>query len=248
MHLPEIDRYGRGESPLHRLDPRLKLLALAFFLLATNLTWELSPAILFLLVALLLVLLSRLPARFVLWHLRAPAALGLLLALFVALGTPGSPLPGPFTREGLVLGATVLFKVLASFLYFLSLVATAPLFRTLQAARALGVPEKLLALLLFTYRYLFVLLDRARNLSLAMQARGFRERTDRRTYELKARLYALLFLRAYEETERVLLAMYARGFSNPGVPPPHPLTGAQVLKGLPLLSLALLLLILNLFW
>ncbi len=248
MHLPEIDRYGRGHSPLHRLDPRLKLPALGVFLLATNLTWKLPLAALFLLVAFLLTLLSRLPTNFVLWHLRAPAALGLILAFLLAIFTPGAPLVGPVTREGANLAATVFFKILASFLYFISMVATAPLFRTIQAARALGAPEKLLALFLFTYRYLFALLDRARNLSLAMQARGFREKTDRRTYELKARLYALLFLRAYEETERVLLAMYARGFSNPRVTLPQPLTSAQVLRGLPLLSLALLLLALNFFW
>ncbi|MBX6423841.1 energy-coupling factor transporter transmembrane protein EcfT [Thermosulfurimonas sp. F29] len=248
MHLPEIDRYGRGESPLHNLDERLKLLALALFLLAVNLTWDLSRALLFLGVSVALLLLSRLPLGFVLWHLRAPAGLALILAIFLALFGNRTPTSAPLALPGLTLAITVLCKILACFIFFLALVATAPLFETVRAARALGVPEKLLILFLFTYRYLFTLLDQARNLSLALQARGFREGTNRRTYEIKARLYALLFLRAYEDTEKVLLAMYARGFSSPKVPPLEPLTPRQLLKASPLLGLAILLLLGNFFW
>ncbi|RUM88287.1 MAG: cobalt ECF transporter T component CbiQ [Thermodesulfatator sp.] len=248
MHLPEIDRYAHGQSPLHRLDPRLKLLALVLLLLATNLTRQLPGALIALSGALGLVLLSRLPLPFLLWHLKAPALLALLLGLGLALFTPGEPLLGPITAEGLLLGITLIMKVLACFLYFLALVATAPLFSTIRAARSLGIPEKLLALLIFTYRYLFVFLDRARNLSLAMQARGFREGTNKHTYETKARLYALLFLRAYEDTERILLAMQARGFSSPKVPGLPPLNREQLLQALPLFTLPLALLALNFLW
>ncbi len=248
MHLPEIDRYGYGESPLHRLDPRLKLLALGLLLLATNLVREIRGALGALGGALLLTLLSGLPIRFLLWHLKAPLSLALLLALGLAFFTPGTPLLGPLTLQGLLLGATVFLKVLACFLYFLALVATSPLFQTLRAARSLGLPEKLLALLVFTYRYLFVLLDRARNLALAMQARGFREGTNLSTYRTKARLYAFLLLHAYENTERILLAMQARGFSSPRVPALPPLSRREILRGFPLFLWAFALLGIGFLW
>ena len=248
MHLPEIDRYADGRSPLHRLDPRTKLVALAGLLLAPHLIHQLPGAVAALSGALLLILLSRLPARFLLWHLKAPTILALLLGLGLAFFTPGEPLLGPLTLQGLLLGLTLIMKVLACFLYFLALVATEPLFSTIRAARSLRVPEKLLALLIFTYRYLFVFLDRARNLSLAMQARGFREGTNRHTYESKARLYALLFLRAYENTERILLAMQARGFSSPRVPALPPLQKKQLLQALPLFVLPFALLAVNFLW
>jgi len=248
LHLPEIDRYGRLESPIHRVDPRLKLATLGGFLLAVNLTWDLYKAAFFLIAGVGLLFLSRLPVRFVLWHLRAPAGLALVVGFFLALFTPGPRSLGPFTLPGLLLAATVLTKVLACFAFFLAMVATAPLFQTLKAAKALLIPEKLLALLLFTYRYLFTLLDQLQHLTLAMQARGFREGTNRRTYQMKARLYALLLLRAYQDTEKVLLAMYARGFSSPRLSSLPPLSMGEFLRGVPLLLLALFLLGIDFFW
>ncbi|QJA06633.1 energy-coupling factor transporter transmembrane protein EcfT [Thermosulfurimonas marina] len=238
MHLPEIDRYGRGTSPLHRLDPRLKLAALFSFLLATALARNPSAAGLSLALALGLVILSRLPASFVWWHLRAPLALGLLLALVLSLTAP----------QGLFLSFTILLRIGASFLFFLALVGTSPLPETLRAAAALKAPEKLLALFVMSYRYAYTLLDDLRHLQLAMVARGFRERSNLATYRLKARLYALLLLRAHEETERTLRAMYARGFHHLRHGRPAPLQTRKVLAGLPLLAAAGLLLFLNILW
>ncbi len=247
MHLPEIDRYSHLNSFFHRLDPRLKLLSLFILLLGTNLTWKLIPAGTFFLLALFFLGISRLPAGFIWWHLRAPLFLALVLGTILALLPPQNPLH-PSTQN-LLLALLVDMKILGSFIFFLVMVATSPLFRTLQAARSLGVPEKLLALFLFTYRYLFVLLDHLRYLRLAMLARGFRERTDLTTYTLRARLYALLFWRAFEETERILLAMYARGLgSSLPIRVLPPLTFQEIMAGIPLLALSFALLGFSIFW
>jgi len=247
LHLPEIDRYSRKNGLLNRLDPRIKLLSLGLLLLGVNLTWHLQVAGLFFGISLAMLLVSGLPLNFVCWHLKAPAALAFLVGGLLALSGPGKFFAWP-TTESLTLGFTVILKVLSSFIFFLALVGTSPLFKTLRAARSLGVPEKLLALFVFTYRYTFILLDSLKNLKIAMIARGFREKTDLHTYRLKGRLYAFLLWRAYEETERVLLAMYARGFSSLSVRALSPIRKNEIFTGLPLLGLSFLLLAFAIFW
>ena len=247
MHLPEIDRYSQKDGPLNRIDPRIKLLSLGLILLAVNLTWHLKVAGLFLGISIVMLSVSGLPLNFVLWHLRAPAAIALLIGGLLSISSPGKTFGSP-TPESLALGLTVILKVLSSFIFFLSLVGTSPLFKTIRAARSLGVPEKLLALFIFTYRYVFVLLDDFGTLKLAMIARGFREKTNFHTYRLKARLYALLLWRAYEETEKVLLAMYARGLSSLTVQGLSPIGKDEIFTGIPLLGISLLLLGFSIFW
>ena len=215
--------------------------------MAVNLTWHLKTAGLFFGTSLGMLLITRLPWHFVLWHLKAPATVALLVGGLLSLSGPGKTFSSP-TTESLTLGLTVILKVLSCFIFFLSLVSTSPLFKTLRAARSLGVPEKLLVLFVFTYRYVFMLLDDLATLKLAMVARGFREKSDLKTYRLKARVYALLLRRSYEETEKVLLAMYARGLSSLTIRGLSPLGKNEILTGLPLLGLSLLLLGLSVFW
>ncbi len=245
MHLPELDRYSRRPGFLQSLDPRFKLWALGLFLLATNLSQKPPVVALALGGAVFLLLLAHFPKSYLWWHLRVPFLVGLLMAFLLSFSSPNGWWAWP-TPQSLTLGLIVLAKVWASFAYFLALIGTSPLHHTLRAARSLKVPAKFLALLVFSYRYLFVLLDGFRTLKWALAARGFQEKTSWTTYRTKARLYVILLARAYEETEKVLWAMYARGFSSFKLPPLPSLTNPG--KGGLFLLFPALLLLLALFW
>jgi cobalt/nickel transport system permease protein len=100
------------------------------------------------------------------------------------------------------------------------LVATTQFPDLMHALRHLRFPHLLVAVISFTYRYLFVLADEVLRLMRAREARSARL-TDRRGGGLvvwRARvaghMAGQLFLRSYERSERVYNAMQARGYQG----------------------------------
>ncbi len=88
---------------------------------------------------------------------------------------------------------------------------TTPLHELAGGLRKLGVPVILVDTLTLTYRYLFVLLEEATRLRRAAAARGYRPRWLGQAL-LIGRLIGQLFMRSYERAERVYDAMVQRGY------------------------------------
>ena len=218
-----LDRYRQGASLVHRLDPRLKLLATLAFILAVTMTpagrWPTFA--LWTALALGLVRLAQVPLREGLKR----SAVALPFAGVVALSLPFTQggqviwswqvfgLTLTITEAGLTLFASVLLKAWLSVMVSGLLVATTPFPDLLQAMRALHVPAALTATISFMYRYLFVLTDEALRLQTARAARAV---GPGRTVWWRARvlggMIGSLFIRSYERSERVYAAMLARGF------------------------------------
>lgn len=220
-----LDRYDQGASLVHRLDPRLKLLAtLAFILVATSLPPSAWPAFLPLAVlALAAIRLAGIP----LGEGLKRSSIALPFAAMVALSVPFTRsgqvvwegrLLGvhlAVTSEGLLLLAAVLIKSWLSVLVSGLLVATTPFPQLLKAMRSLHLPGVLTATISFMYRYLFVLVDEAMRLHTAREARsagpggtiGWRAK-------VLGGMVGSLFIRSYERSERIYLAMVSRGFAG----------------------------------
>lgn len=207
MH-PEIDRFAHLASPLHRLDPRAKIAAFAIFLLGVALVQGLPGAVLALALALVWVGISRIPLGFILRRLKAVL---LILSPFLVL----LPLTHPAGwQAGLRQGGTIFVKGLAMVLTVFPMFGTTPFHVSMKALARLKVPESLVAMLLFTYRYLFGFLEEVRTVQQAARARGFRAGNNWRTLSTVGNLIGLTVVRAYERTERIYQAMLARGFRH----------------------------------
>lgn len=228
LHVHAFDVYRPQQSPIHRLDGRIKLLITVVFVVATMLlpdgAW---PAFVvqeaFLLSA---ALISRLGIRFVLR--RAAVALPFTLAaVTVAFSTPGNVLAslavGPsrfmLTDTGLVRLVSIVLKAWMAVQAAILLAATTPFPKLLQAMRGLRVPRILVAVFAFTYRYLFVIADEALRLLRARAARsGVLDGRGGGNVFWRARvaggMVASLFLRSLERAERVYSAMVARGYDG----------------------------------
>jgi cobalt/nickel transport system permease protein len=195
------------DSPLARLDPRWRLLALLLAMLAVAVLRTLTAAVPALAGALLLAMLARMPWR---WYLGRMALLAAALAFFAA--------PLPFLGGDFLSGVSlaILFVVKAAALATLAavLVVSAPLDATLKAAAALRVPGLLIQLGLLSYRYLFVLGDELSRLRIALRVRGFRNRANWHSYRTVGHSAGTLLVRGYERAERVSQAMICRGFDG----------------------------------
>ncbi len=224
MHHTYLDRLAYAQSPLHRLDPRVKLATVVAAVVAIVLCQPGEPVRIGMYAA--LVAMGVACARLPWWYLFKRSLLVIPFALAVGGLIPFRPggevvaettLFGAHlavTDEGLRLFATVALKSYVAVWTMLLLASTTRFHRLLAAMQYFGMPRVLTMLLGFLYRYLFVIVGeglrmrRARDARLAGSARG------RRGVRAASASVGVLFIRSYERSERVYRAMAARGFDG----------------------------------
>lgn len=217
--------YLAGSSPVHRLDPRLKLLATLAYIVAVSTlpvgAWRALVA--FGVLAAGVVGLSRLPWVTLLKRTGLALPFVGLIALsapFVRAGEPlwalqWGPLSLTLTREGLVAMAAILSKAWLAIWMSALLVASTPLPALFQALWLLRLPPVLCTTLTLMIRYLFVLAEEAGRLQ---TARAARSAGDGRSVLWRARvlgnMIGSLLIRSIARADRIYLAMLARGYDG----------------------------------
>ena len=81
-----------------------------------------------------------------------------------------------------------------------------------QAIGKLPLPEKLIQLFVLTVRYIALLGELRQKMDIAMRARGFHPRLNRRTLYVTAQSVALLLIHALLKAETAQMALKCRGF------------------------------------
>ncbi len=81
-----------------------------------------------------------------------------------------------------------------------------------HALAGLGLPRKLVHLLLLTVRYVGALRDQYAQLRTAMKVRGFRMRPSWHSWRSLGWLFGMVLVRSSERAERILAAMKCRGY------------------------------------
>lgn len=217
--------YEAGDGFLHRLDARVKVVVALLLILGILLTPERAFPAYPLLWALLgsLAAVSRISA----WRLARLGGLALPFAL--ASATLPFTLPGhtvvtiaglPVSDAGLVRFVSILLKSWLSAQAALLLALTTPFTDLLGAFASLRVPETLIAIVGFMYRYLYTLGDEAERLLRARAARSAaapgRKSGGSLIWRARAAggMVGSLFLRSYERSERVYAAMLSRGYDG----------------------------------
>jgi cobalt/nickel transport system permease protein len=243
MHAHFLDPYRHGVSPVHRLDPRVKLvLAVAFIVTAALVHPGAWPAYVLLFAAdFSVILMSELGVGFVYKRamLAAPFVLAALPLMFTV---PGSALASfqiggwtlTVTQPGLVRFISVALKSWLSVQMAIVLASTTAFPDLLAAMRSLRVPRLLVAVIGLMWRYLFVLVDEVMRLMRAREARSGHpaEPVGRVGGSLVWRakvtggMAGNLMLRSFDRSERIYAAMASRGYDGevrglprPAVPP-----------------------------
>jgi cobalt/nickel transport system permease protein len=246
LHVHFLDPYHHRSSPVHQLDPRVKLLLSLAFILTCALTppgaWPVY--ILLLAVVLSVEILSDLGISYVLKRslLALPFILAALPLIFTAGGNPLASFSiGPWTlsvsQPGLERFISIALKSWISVQAAVVLAASTPFPALLAAMRAIYIPRLLVAIFGLMWRYLFVLADEALRLMRARAARsGQADTSAARTggsLAWRARvtggMAGNLFLRAFERSDRIYMAMLSRGYDGEVRTIPLPrLSGSQV--------------------
>ncbi|MBE0479081.1 cobalt ECF transporter T component CbiQ [Candidatus Aerophobetes bacterium] len=218
MHLPEIDKFSHLKSPLHSWDPRVKIISILTLIFSVVLVQDLRGALPGIAVAFILLFLSRIPFSFVFLHLRWVLLFLGVFCLIICLTVPGSFLVKfgflHVSREGIELSALVSLRAISAVILIFPMIGTTRFNLTLKALQTMKVPDKLIQLLMFSYRYIFLFLDEGQMMFVAATSRGWTKKTRFSTLKTMANLVGMLLVQSFERTEKIKDAMLSRGYSG----------------------------------
>lgn len=210
--------FATGNSVIHQLDPRIRVGLTILYAFVVALSYQFSVLLVALVLSLTLIVISQVSIKEVFKRILWVNALILLLWLLLPFTFKGDVLTriGSFAiyRPGVVLAAQITLKSNAILLAFIALIATMSFATLGHALYRMRVPEKIVHLLLMTYRYIFVIEQEYLRLIRAAKIRGFRPGTNANTYRTYAYVIGMLFIRAATRAERVQQAMLCRGFKG----------------------------------
>jgi cobalt/nickel transport system permease protein len=207
---------------LQSINPLVKLVVTLFMIVGSLFVVWLPNLAILCIVPVVLALTSKIPLRSFLVRVLFVPIFAAVISLPVLFITPGNTISsaniGLFTlsvtMEGLqrflIFSVRVWFCVASLILFTLSTGFDA----ILRMLASIRVPSIVIQLFSLTYRYFFVSIHELQKVLLAKEARTY---VNKRTINLETlrnsgALLATLFIRTYERSERVYLAMKSRGF------------------------------------
>ncbi|MCK4291941.1 MAG: cobalt ECF transporter T component CbiQ [Planctomycetes bacterium] len=221
MHHAHIDKFAYQDSPVHRLDSRVKFIVVLVFTAMVVSLPRTSVSILacYAVGPFALLVWAKIPLRFAFKQILLVSPFVLVLALSCPLydRTPATVAFGPFSWR-LTLGWMRCFTILGKFTVTMSaliaLVSTTRFNDLLAGLQRLGLPKVLVIQLGFLYRYIFVLIDRAHHILQARQGRKLRSLGFKAELRIAAAMLGSLFVRSIDTAEHINIAMQARAFDG----------------------------------
>ncbi len=208
---------------LQDINPLAKLVVIVFMIVSSLFIFSLSYLALICIIPFILALASKIPLKHFISRTVFIPAFAALISLPVLFITPGHPI---FATNIGILNLAVTTEGLVRFLVFsvrvwfcvasLSLLILSTGFdKMLKLLSSMKVPPVVVQMFSLTYRYFFVSVHEAQSFLIAKEARTY---VNRRTINYQAlkdlgSILAALFIRTYERSERVYLAMKSRGFA-----------------------------------
>ncbi len=217
-----LDDYAHSNA-LRNTSPRLKLLlGLGAMLLCISSVTPIAPLFIAVTMSFITVRLAKIPVRFYSTLLLIPLSFALLSAAVVAFMHGGGDQLFAFNIFGISLGIRedganlALLLIARTFggmcsLFFIAL--TTPMIEIFSVLKSLGLPDFLVDLSMLMYRYIFVFIDQAAVIHNA-QVMRLGDAGVKNTLNSHAMLSSVLFLRAWEQGERLIVAMDARCYDG----------------------------------
>jgi len=211
-----LDTLAARSSPLHRLDPRAKLITTLIFIttVVSFGKYEIAALIPFFIYPVVLCTVGNVPPVFLMKKLILVSPFAVMIGIFnplidreilLRLGDLG-------VSGGWISFASIIIRFILTVGSALILIAVTGFPAVCAALEKLGTPRVFVVQLMFLYRYLFVLVNEASRLVRARSLRAFgNEGGNLKTF---GSLVGHLLLRTMDRAQRIYLAMCCRGFDG----------------------------------
>ncbi len=217
-----LDDYAQSNA-LKEIDPRQKLLlGLGAILFCVSSVTPIAPLFVAVTMSLITVMVAKIPKRFYSQLLLIPISFALLSATVVAFihGTGNmlfsmniSYFDLGIREDGANLALLLVSRTFGGMcgLFFIAL--TTPTIEIFAVLKSLRIPESVIELSMMIYRYIFVFLDQAAMIHSA-QVMRLGDAGLKNSLNSFAMLSSVLFLRSWEQGERLMIAMDARCYNG----------------------------------
>lgn len=210
--------FAIGSSFLHQRDATSKILIAMCFALHVAVISSVRLGVASLAISLVFLFMAGLSPLVVLKRL----LLVNLFTLFLWLTLPFTYQGGEkilfygveLSQQGIHLATLITLKTNASIIAFISLLSTSSPAAIGRGLESLKVPRKLCYILLFSYRYIFVIHKEFLTLYRAAKMRCFTAGTNMHTYRTFAYLFGMTLVRSHNRAQRIQQAMLLRGFDG----------------------------------
>ena len=212
-----LDILAEADTPLHRLDPRAKLLTTAVFVVCVVSfdKYEITGLLPFFIFPAVLIGWGNLPLGFLFRKLLLVSPFVLFIGIFnpwldrsvvFHLGPVG-------ITGGWISFLSLLLRFALTVGAALLLIASTGFTTICMALEKLGSPRIFTVQLLLLYRYLFILIGEAIRMIRAHSLRSF-NRKGRITFQVFLQMLGNLLLRTIDRAERIHMAMLSRAFTG----------------------------------
>lgn len=212
------ENFAYGRSFIHKLDPKIRIIASIVLSFATALCDNLYLAMIYSFISIFLILMAGLNTIDVVKRLKPLFWFLLMIWIILPLTFEGDILYRFYgfkiTGQGVVLCIKITIKSISILFLFTALIATMTVASLGNGLHRIHVPDKMVFLVLMTYRYISVIEQEYKRLLRAAKFRGFNPGTNLHSYKTFAYLAGMLFVRASLRAQRVHQAMLCRGFNQ----------------------------------
>lgn len=211
-----MDTLAEGDSALHRIDPKAKIITTVIFLIAVTSfdKYTLSALIPFFIYPIILIAAGGLTFGYIFKKVLMVSPFAVMVGIFNPLidRTTFLNMGAIGISGGMVSFLSIILRFMLTVTTALAIVALTGINSICEAVAQMGVPRPLVTQILLFYRYIFVLSDEAERMARARTVRSFSN--DRLSINLYASLAGGLLIRTVERSERVYRAMCCRGFDG----------------------------------
>ncbi|NMC10530.1 MAG: cobalt ECF transporter T component CbiQ [Methanothrix sp.] len=205
-------------STIHDWEPRSRIVSMGLLLISIVTLQSLALAFLGLVISFGFLVLSRTSWKHVASNLRWPLLFFMPFLLVLPFTVEGETVASlcnlSASRQGSLLGFLIFLKGFAAVILAQVLQGSSPLSVTALALRDLGIPDSLVQIFLFTYRYIDLLGQELVSSFRSISARGFEWQSNSRTAKVYGNAFGVLLLRSLARSERMFFAMVSRGYNG----------------------------------
>lgn len=218
----KLDDIASGDSIIHNLNGPVKLISAIIIIVFTVFSQQIIVPIIMEIFLLLILYLSKVSIKDAFKIIALLLPFGGAIIIFQPFIHPGNVLWAyswiQITDTGLNWAILLFGRVITSLTVIVILSSTSPMQEIVASFRKLKMPKELAMILSITVRFLFVFIDELTTIRNAQKSRNFNIHSKLVPYRWIVRqvgyTIAMMFLKSYEQGERVHKSMISRGFSD----------------------------------
>lgn len=218
----KLDDIASGDSIIHNLNGPVKLISAIIIIVFTVFSQQIIVPIIMEIFLLLILYLSKVSIKDAFKRISLLLPFGGAIIIFQPFIYPGNVLWAyswiQITDTGLNWAILLFGRVITSLTAIVLLSSTSPMQEIVASFRKLKMPKELAMILSITVRFLFVFIDELTTIRNAQKSRNFNIHSKLVPYRWIVRqvgyTIAMMFLKSYEQGERVHKSMISRGFSD----------------------------------